>query len=98
MGDGVRDGHEPVVAEGVGRDGGLLVHVGVPRAVIASADPGQAEIVALIAYHGLPNGQLRDLQLVDVQRGKLTLGERVIPLAPAGRDRIGTYLDERERS
>ena len=45
----------------------------VLRAALASHDPARAMIVALIAYHGLRMGQLRRLQLTDIQDGRLTL-------------------------
>jgi hypothetical protein len=60
-----------------------------------STDPAQAVIVALIAYHGLRLGMLRRLRLIDIQSGRMSLGERVIPLAAIVQTRLAAYLDER---
>ena len=65
------------------------------RDALASHDPARAMIVALIAYHGLRSGQLRNLKLTDVRDGKLILDDRAIPIAPPVRERINTYLAER---
>lgn len=65
------------------------------REALASGDPTRAAIAALVAFHALSSGQLRDLQLTDVRDGRLHLGDRRIPLAPPARERLRAYLDYR---
>ncbi|MCX4420223.1 hypothetical protein [Streptomyces mirabilis] len=60
-----------------------------------SPDPGRALVTALIAFHGVTSLQLQHLQLTDIRDGRLTLGDRSIPLAEPVRRRLSTYLDYR---
>jgi hypothetical protein len=65
------------------------------RKALASDDPTRAAIAALVAFHALSPGQLRDLQLTDIRDGRLHLDGRSIPLAAPVRERLRTYLDHR---
>ncbi|WP_125592197.1 hypothetical protein [Amycolatopsis balhimycina] len=65
------------------------------REALADDDPTRAAIAALVAFHALASGQLRDLQVTDVYDGRLHLGDRSIPLAYPVRDRLRIYLDYR---
>lgn len=67
------------------------------REALASEDPTRAAIAALVAFHALSSGQLRDLQLTDIRDGRLRLADRTIPLAPPVRERLRAYLDYRAR-
>jgi hypothetical protein len=67
----------------------------VLREALQSSDPARAAIVALIAYHGLPIGAVRRLQLTDIHDRLLHQDEREIPLASPVHSRITAYLDER---
>lgn len=65
------------------------------RAALASSHPGAALAVALVAFHALTGRQLRGLQVTDVADGRLTLGTRVIVLAPPVLPRLAAWLDYR---
>ncbi len=65
------------------------------RKALNSTDPARAAIVALIAYHGLRIGAVRQLLLTDIHDRLIRQKERDIPLAPPVGTRIATYLDER---
>ncbi|WP_051712831.1 hypothetical protein [Actinoalloteichus caeruleus] len=65
------------------------------REALASDDPASASIAALVAFHALSPGQLRDLQLIDIHDGRLHLSDRTIPLAQPVRERLRAYLDYR---
>ncbi|MBN9141568.1 MAG: hypothetical protein J0H23_12150 [Micrococcales bacterium] len=66
------------------------------RAALNHPDPATALGVALVAFHGLTNGQARSLQLTDIADGRLTLPDgRVIPLAGPVRVRLAAWLDHR---
>lgn len=84
----VRTGH-PTSNPPLPQDTALL------QAAVNSTDPAQALIVALIAYHGLRVGALRRIHLTEIHDGRLSTANRDIPLAPAVRTRVATYLDQR---
>lgn len=70
----------------------------VVRAALDHPDPATALGVALVAFHGLTNGQTRSLQLTDIVDGRLTLPDgRVIPLAGPVRARLSAWLDHRAK-
>ncbi|CAM5393824.1 hypothetical protein SALBM311S_10510 [Streptomyces alboniger] len=54
--------------------------------------------VALVAFHGLTGPQLAAIQLTNISDGKLTLGEKTIPLAKPVLTRLTAYLDYRARN
>jgi len=62
-----------------------------------SPEPAIAAAVALVAFHGLSNLQLRRLQLTDIIDGRLMLNGRMIPLAAPVRVRLRAWLDERAK-
>lgn len=66
-------------------------------AIIESADSTQAEMGALMIFHGLRPRQLRSLKLTDVCDGRLYVDRLVILLAPQVRERLASYLDYRSR-
>ncbi|MEU1601479.1 hypothetical protein ABZ468_54790 [Streptomyces sp. NPDC005708] len=65
------------------------------KEALNSPDPTRALVTALIAFHGVTSLQLQHLLLTDIQDGRLTLGDRSIPLAEPARQRLSTYLDHR---
>lgn len=65
------------------------------RAALNSANPAQALIAALVAYHALPAGQLADLTLTHLRDGHLHIDGRTIPLAPPAARRLRDWLDHR---
>ena len=66
------------------------------RAAFNHPDPATALGVAIVAFHGLTNGQTRAIQLTDIVDGRLTLHDgRLIPLAEPVRVRLGAWLDYR---
>lgn len=67
------------------------------RDALNSNDHARAAIAALVAFHALRNGQLRQLQLVDVRDGRLHVDGNVIVLAEPVRRRLNTWLAERAR-
>ncbi|MGQ4435348.1 MULTISPECIES: hypothetical protein [unclassified Streptomyces] len=68
------------------------------RDALNSPEPTVALAVALVAFHGLTGPQLAAIQLTDISDGKLTLGEKTIPLAKPVLTRLTAYLDHRARS
>lgn len=62
------------------------------RTCLDSDDPTRAAIVALISFHGLRSGQVRNLQLTDVADHRIHVGERSILLAPEVQQKIQAYL------
>ncbi|SFE22278.1 hypothetical protein SAMN04487819_109207 [Actinopolyspora alba] len=62
-----------------------------------SPDPAQAALSALVAFHALRSGQLRNLLLTDIHSGRLHLDNRTIPLAQPVRERITTWLSYRDQ-
>ncbi|MEU1519142.1 hypothetical protein ABZ490_44605 [Streptomyces sp. NPDC005811] len=67
------------------------------RAALDSADPAQALLCALIAYHGLTPHQIQRLQLTNIRDDHLEIDSRRIPLAAPVRRRLAAYLDHRRR-
>ncbi len=67
------------------------------REALTSPDPARAAIVALVAFHGLRLGQIRDLQVTDARDGRLHVGGRAILLAGPARTRLAAWLDYRAR-
>lgn len=66
------------------------------RAALDHPDPATALSVAIVAFHGLTNGQTRTIQLTDIIDGRLTLPDgRSIPLAEPVRVRLTAWLDYR---
>ncbi len=55
------------------------------REALTSPGPARAAIVALVAFHGLRLGQIRDLQVTDARDGRLHVGGRAILLAGPAR-------------
>jgi len=76
----------------------LLLDSGAIRRALDSPDPAIALAVALVAFHALTAAQLTRLQLTDIVDGRLTLGERVIPLAGPARVRLGAWLTHRNQT
>ena len=66
------------------------------RADLNSEQPATALLAALLAFHAVRVAQLCQLQLRDVYDGQLHVGDQVIPLAPAVRKRLRTWLDHRQ--
>ncbi len=65
------------------------------REALGSDDHTRAAIAALVAFHALSPGQLRNLQLTDIYDARLHLGDRSIPLARPVHERLRAYLDYR---
>jgi hypothetical protein len=72
-----------------------LINLDTVRAALSSANPAQALIAALAAYHALTGTQLAALTLADVHDQRLHLGRRTIPLAPPVAHRLRGWLDHR---
>lgn len=70
----------------------------VIRAELNSPKPSVALSVALVAFHGLSDNQLRELTLTDIVDGRLSLDGRVIPLADPVRVRLTAWLDYRAQT
>lgn len=68
------------------------------REALNSDDPASALAVALVAFHALTGPQVQALALTDIQDGRLTIGNRSIPLADPVRTRLAAYLDHRART
>jgi len=73
----------------------LALDPAVIRAELNHPDPVVALAVALVAFHALTSKQMRAIQLTDIVDGRLTIGERVIPLAAPVRTRLAAWLDHR---
>jgi hypothetical protein len=82
---------------GTNRTVPLPVDTDAIRAALNSPDPAAALAVALVAFHALASREVRQLQLTDIVDGRLTLGERVIPLAGPVLPRLAAWLDHRAR-
>ncbi|MET8539913.1 hypothetical protein ABZW03_04545 [Kitasatospora sp. NPDC004799] len=68
------------------------------RSALNSPDPAIALAIALVAFHALSGQQVAGLHLLDVQDGRLTIGERSLPLAGPVLTRLAAYLDHRART
>lgn len=68
------------------------------RDALNSPDPAIALAVALVAFHALTSKQIGDLKLTDIVDGRLTVSERVFPLAGPVRVRLTAWLDHRART
>ncbi len=73
----------------------LPLDTAVIRDGLDSQNPAVALAVALVAFHALTAGQVRELQLTDIVDGRLLLGGRDIPLAAPVRTRLAAWLDYR---
>ncbi len=73
----------------------LPVDLDAVRQALHSANPAQAAVVALIAFHGLRPGPLRRLRLTDLRDGRLHVDGRVIVLADPVRTRLAAWLNHR---
>ncbi|GAB6987848.1 hypothetical protein [Nocardioides pyridinolyticus] len=69
----------------------------VIRAELNHADPVVALAVSLVAFHAVSGKELRALKLTAIVDGRLTIGERVIPLGAPVRTRLAAWLDHRNR-
>jgi integrase len=67
------------------------------REAFNSEDPARAALTAIVAFHGLRSGQLRNLKLTDIRDGRLHLDDRIIPLPQPVRDRLAAWLSYREQ-
>lgn len=68
------------------------------RRALDSPDAAQAAVIALAAFHGLRNAQIRALHLTDIQDGYLRIDDRSVPLAGPVRARLSAYLDLRNKT
>ena len=73
----------------------LPVDITALRDAIHGDHPTRAALAALVAFHAIRNGQLRDLHLTDVRDGRLHLDGRTVLLAAQVRQRLGAWLDHR---
>ncbi|MFJ4633981.1 hypothetical protein [Streptomyces sp. NPDC088847] len=71
------------------------------RQALTSPDPARAAVTALLAFHALRVGEIRQLSLDDTCRaladGRLRLPGRTVRLAEPARVRLAAYLDHRTR-
>lgn len=67
------------------------------RDALNSTNPTRAALTAIVAFHGLRSGQLRNLQLTDIHDRRLHLDQRTIPLAQPVQERLSTWLSYREQ-
>jgi hypothetical protein len=75
----------------------LPVQTSLLHEALRSEQPARAVLAALVGFHALRNGQLRELQLTDVREGRLYLLDRTILLAPPVRERLAAWLNHRAR-
>lgn len=75
----------------------MPVDLQILQDAINSGVPARAALAALVAFHGLRNGELRALLLTDISDGQLVLNGRTILLAAPVRQRLAAWLDERAR-
>lgn len=73
----------------------LAVDLDALHAVLDGDDRVAAALAGLLAFHGVRVRQLVQARLTDVRDGRLYVGEQVILLAPAARDRLDAWLAER---
>lgn len=76
----------------------LPLDTALVRRELDSPNPAVALAVALVGFHALTNKQLRALKLTDIVDGRLSLGDRDIPLAGPVRTRLATWLDYRNKT
>jgi hypothetical protein len=67
------------------------------RSAFHSDKPSCAALAALLVFHGLRPEQLRRLQLTDIRDGRLLLDSGPVLLADPVRQRVGAWLDHRNR-
>jgi len=65
------------------------------RTALNSPDAASALTVAFVAFHALTVRELRAIQLTDIADGRLTIGDRTIPLAAPVLPRLAAWLDHR---
>ncbi|WP_224274269.1 hypothetical protein [Nocardioides lacusdianchii] len=75
----------------------LALDPAVIRTELNHPDPVVALAVALVAFHALTGKQLRAIKLTDIVDGRLTIGDRVIPLAAPVLTRLTAWLDHRNQ-
>jgi integrase len=75
----------------------LPIDLEMVREAINSTEPARAAMAALVAFHAVRTGHLRDLQLSDIRDGRLFLPDRTVVMADAVRDRLAAWLIERAR-
>lgn len=68
------------------------------RAALNSPDPAAALAVSLVAFHALKSRQIRGLALTDIADGRLTIGNRSVPLARPVLPRLRAWLDYRSHT
>lgn len=73
----------------------MPIEPGLIREALNSPNPARAALAALVAFHALRAGELRNLHLTDIRDGRLHLPHRTIPLAQPVRIRIAAWLDYR---
>ncbi|WEB45435.1 hypothetical protein MOV08_43240 [Streptomyces yunnanensis] len=73
----------------------LPVKTAAINALLDPSNPARAAVAAIVAFHGLHTGQVRDLKLVDISAGWLHIDGRKIPLAVPVRERVAAYLNYR---
>jgi len=67
------------------------------RAAIHAEDPARGALGALLVFHGLRPEQLRNLRLTDIRDGRVHLGHGTVLLAEPARQKVGAWLDFRNR-
>lgn len=67
------------------------------RECLNSADPLQAALTALVAFHALQAIQIRQVKTTDLRDGRLRLDDRVIVLATPVKVRLAAWLDFRNQ-
>lgn len=72
------------------------VNLDVLRTDLNSSQPATAALAALLAFHAVRVSQLCTLRLTDIRDGRLHIGDQIIPLAPAVRTRLTTWLNYRQ--
>jgi hypothetical protein len=68
------------------------------REALNSPQTATALAVALVAFHALAARQVRAVKLTDIVDGRLTVDDRVIPLATPVLPRLAAWLDHRART
>lgn len=75
----------------------LPMDLQVLREAVNSDQPVRAAMAAIVAFHALRTGEVRDLKMTDLRDGRLLINARSIVLAQPVRERIAAWLDERSR-